>query len=89
MAKSRKASAAGSSLRKKHGPKRHMFSYYKPMVYAMAKTGLLSKYINFESFTQACNAKGKKNVTRQDFAEFSLLTLDQKRYYFKSLTKNK
>ena len=84
--KGRKASG-GSGLRKNHGPKRHMFKEFKPMVRAFADAGLLSKYDNFESWQLACAARGCKKVDYNEFKKFVVLSLPEKKEYFKNLRK--
>ena len=51
----------------------------------LAKAGLLTKYTNFESWQQACQAKGKRNTTKADFDEFIKLSQEQKVEYFKNI----
>ena len=86
MAKGKKKSGSSGGPHKKHGPKRHLFKEYKPMIHVIAKTGLLSKYSNYESFVLACSARGKRNPSKQEFMEFTLLTREQQTEYFKSLS---
>ena len=88
MAKGKgKKVSAGSGLRKKHGPKKHMFKEYKPMVRAFAQAGLLSKYHNFESWQLAMAARGSKKATYADFKAFVVLSMEEKKAYFASLKK--
>ena len=88
MAKGKgKKSTSSGGPHKKHGPKRHMFKEYKPMIKAMADAGLLTKYNDYESWTLACQSRGKRNVTRRDFNEFVVLPLAEKKAYFKNLKK--
>ena len=82
----RKATA-GSGLRKKHGPKRHLFKDYKPMVKAMADAGLLSKYVNFESWQLAMAARGCKKADKAEFNRFVVLSMEEKKAYFANLKK--
>ena len=85
MAKGKKKSGSSGGLHKKHGPKRHLFKEYKPMIHIIAKTGLLNKYNNYESFVLACNARGKRNPSKQEFIQFTLLTRSQQKEYLKNL----
>ena len=88
MAKGKgKKSAASGGPHKKHGPKRKLFKEFKPMIKAFADAGLLTKYNNYESFCLACNARGKRNPTREEFNEFRLLPLEKQKEFFKSLAK--
>jgi len=73
---------------KKHGPKTHRFSKYKPMIKAMADSGILSKYYERESFEQACLARGMRNVDSSTWNKFSVLSFEDKKKWFKeSFTK--
>lgn len=86
--KGKSSASAGPKLRKMHGPKRHMFKDFKPMVHVMHENGLLNKYYNYESWVLACAARGKKNATRAEFKEFVLLkTCKEKDAWFASLAK--
>ena len=87
MAKGKGKGGSSGGPRKSHGPKRHMFKGYKPMIHSFAKTGLLSKYYDYESFVLACTARGKKNPSRQEFIEFSCLPRDKQKEYFANLRK--
>ena len=87
MAKGKGKKVSSGGPHKKHGPKRHLFKEYKPMIKAFADAGLLSKYHNYESFVLACNAKGKRNTSRQEFNSFVCLSMEDKKKYFQSLTK--
>lgn len=87
MAKGKGKKSASTGPHKKHGPKRHLFKEYKPMIKAMADAGLLSKYDNYESWVLACQARGKRNVTKRDFNEFVVLPLEEKKAYFRNLKK--
>ena len=62
MAKGKGKKVSSGGPHKKHGPKRHLFRDYKPMIKAFADAGLLSKYDNYESWVLACQARGKRNV---------------------------
>lgn len=87
MAKGKGGSKSSGGPHKKHGPKRKLFKEFKPMIKAFADAGLLTKYNNFESFCLACNARGKRNPTKQDFQEFRLLTPEKQKEYFTNLSK--
>ena len=88
MAKGKgKGKVSSGGPHKKHGPKRKLFAEFKPMIKAMADAGLLTKYNNYESFCLACNARGKRNPTRQEFSEFRMLPFEEQKAYFKSLAK--
>lgn len=84
MAKPKRGSSSGP--KKKHGVKKHLFKEYKPMIHVFAKTGILSKYYNYESWCLACASKGKKDTTKSEFAKFYTLTLEGKKEYFKNLS---
>ncbi len=83
MAKGKKTSSGGP--RKSHGPKKHLFKWYKPMIKSMADTGILSKYYDFDSFCLACVARGKRNPTKSDFNEFFILPIEEKKNYFNNI----
>ena len=83
--KGRKLSSGGPN--KKHGPKRHLFKEYKPMIKAMADDGLLTKYENFESWQLACAARGFRKADYNEFKKFVVLSLEEKKQYFKNLWK--
>lgn len=79
------AAPAKQKLRKNHGPKRHMFKDYKPMVKAFADTGILTKYYDFESFQLSCQSRGVRTGIEDMWEEFRCLTLLEKKEYFKTL----
>lgn len=79
------AAPVKTKLRKNHGPKRHLFKDYKPMVKAMADAGLLTKYNNFESFTLSCAARGVKNGVAEMWTEFRLLPRKEQNEYLKNI----
>lgn len=87
MAKGKGKGGSSGGPRKSHGPKRKLFKEFKPMIKAFADAGLLTKYNNYESFCLACNARGKRNPTRREFTEFTYLTREQQKEYFKSISK--
>lgn len=82
-----KGRASSGGPRKSHGPKRKLFASYKPMVKSFADLGLLDKFNNYESFVQACNARGMRNPTREEFKSFFILPRDKQVEYFKKLHK--
>jgi hypothetical protein len=49
MAKGKGKKVSSGGPHKKHGPKRHMFRWAGAMKHEFAKSGLLSKYNDFES----------------------------------------
>ena len=53
----------------------------------LADAGLLEKSYNFESFALACNAKGKRSVSRSDFNAFIGLSHEEKEKYFEDMKK--
>ena len=71
--KGKSSTPAAARLRKNHGPKRHLFREYKPMIHAFAKVGLLDKYHNRESFELALAARGIKKDTNARWVEFQAL----------------
>ena len=87
MAKGKGKKSASSGPHKKHGPKKHLHKDYKPMIKAFADCGLLTKYNDYESWCIACNARGKRITSKEEFKEFSALPLEKKKEYFKSLRK--
>jgi len=79
---------ASSGPRKSHGPKKKMFHCWtSTMRKHFADAGLLSKYNNFESWQQACQAKGKRDATLANFNEFVKLDKEAKDKYFEDLNK--
>lgn len=88
MAKGKGKKVASAGPRKKHGPKRKLFhEWSSTMRKHFADAGLLTKCYNFESFALACNAKGKRNVSRGDFRDFVILPNEEKDKYFENLKK--
>ena len=86
--KGKPSAPAASRQRKNHGPKRHLFKEFKPMIKVIADTGLLSKYYNKESFELSLAARGIKKDTNARWAEFKLLpTIAAKKEWFKNLKK--
>lgn len=73
---------------KNHGPKRHMFKDYKPMVHQFAKAGLLTKYNDYESFTLSCTARGVKYGIAEMWIEFRCLPHDKQNEYLKNIREN-
>lgn len=86
MAKGKPSAPAALRQRKNHGPKRHLFKEFKPMIQQMSSSGILNKYHNYESFELACIAKGKRSVSKQEFIAFQLLKKEDKVNYFKNLS---
>ena len=87
MAKGKGKKVSSGGAHKKHGPKKHLFKEYKPMIKAMADAGLLTKYNNYDSFVIACQARGKRNPTTEDFKAFSVMTRLEQDQYLKNLSK--
>ena len=88
MAKGKGKKVASGGPHKKHGPKKKMFHCWSStMRWHFAKAGLLTKYNNFESWQQACQAKGKRDATQANFNEFVKLDKEAKDKYFEELSK--
>lgn len=88
MAKGKGKGGASAGPRKSHGPKRKLFHCWSStMRKHLADAGLLTKSYNFESFAMACNACGKRNVSRSDFSNYIGLPQEEKENYFKNLKK--
>ena len=85
--KGKSSVSAGSKLRKRHGPKRHLWKDLKPMVWQFGKLGLLTKYEDFESWQIAMAARGQKNTSRAEFLKFVVLSRKEKDEYFKNARK--
>jgi len=86
MAKGKGKKVSSGGPHKKHGPKRHMFKEYKPMIYAFAQSGLLKKYYNRESFELSLNSRGIRNIPNWLWTEMiSLPTEKEKKEWFKNL----
>ena len=78
--------AASAGPKKMHGPKKKMFHCWSStMRLQLAKDGLLKKEYNFESWQQACQAKGKRNATASEFNEYLKLDAENKKIYFNNL----
>ena len=71
--------------RKNHGPKRHMFKDFKPMIAVFAQTGILSKFYNYESFVQALAVRGVRSMTQELWADFVLLSHSEKRVFLRDI----
>ena len=87
MAKGKGKGGSSGGPRKSHGPKRKLFKEFKPMIKTIAAAGLLDKYHNYESFCLACNARGKRNPSKQEFQEFTHLPHDKQKEYFTNISK--
>ena len=87
MAKGKGKGGSGGP-HKAHGPKKHLFKEFKPMIHVFAQAGLLTKYSNFESWQMACTARGLKNPDRGLWQEFCKLpTVAAKDEWLKNLRK--
>ena len=71
--------------RKNHGPKRHMFKDFKPMVHIYAQTGILSKYYNYESFVQSIGSRGVRSMTKDLWEDYCLLSIADKKQFLKDI----
>ena len=72
--------------KKSHGPKKKMWHCWSStMRMHFAKAGLLTKFNNFESWQQACQAKGNRNATHAEFNEFVKLDHAKKVEWFANL----
>ena len=88
MAKGKGKGGSSGGPRKSHGPKRKMHHCWSStMRRHFAKAGLLKKEVNFESWQQACQAKGKKNVSEAEFNDFVKLSPEEKKVYFENIKK--
>lgn len=83
------AAPAKQKLRKNHGPKRRMFKDCKPLVHDFARTGILSKFYNYESFAQAMAARGIRANIKEMWLEFyPILNHQAKVEYFAHAKEN-
>ena len=82
------ATSAKQKLHKSHGPKRHMFKDYKPMIHQFAKAGLLTKYNDYESFALSCTTRGVKSGIAEMWIEFRCLPRDKQNEYLKNIREN-
>lgn len=48
--------------------------------------GILSKYYDYEAWQQACTARGKKSVSKDEFRNFFVLSLEDKKTYFENIS---
>lgn len=82
------AAPAKVKLRKSHGPKKKMWHCWDSTTRIhFAKAGILTKYYNKESFTQAVNAKGIRNNIDALWSEFKNLPKQEQKAWFKNLKK--
>lgn len=91
MAKGKGKKVASSGPKKMHkGPKRKLFHEWSSTIRMhLAKAGLLSKYNNYESWSIAVQARGRRDTSRNDFNEFVKLSREEKENYFKNIKKGK
>ena len=82
------AAPAKQKLRKNHGPKKHMFKEFKPMIHEYAKSGIFTKYSSFEAFAQSCSARGIKTGVQDMWMEFKYLPRDKQDEYLTNLKEN-
>lgn len=68
---------------KKHGPKRHLFKDYKPMVTVFAEAGLLDKFNCYDSFMLAMMARGHKNGIEYLWERYKYLSKAEKIQFLK------
>jgi len=87
MAKGKGKKVSSGGPHKKHGPKRHLHSWCGAMKHDFAKSGLLSKYYDFESWQLAMAARGCKKADYNEFKAFAVLTMEEKKAYFANLKK--
>ena len=88
MAKGKGKKVSSGGPHKKHGPKKKMWHCWSStMRMHFAKAGLLKKEYNFESWQQACQAKGARNTTKADFDAYCRLSPEEKKAYFNNLHK--
>lgn len=65
------AAPVKQKLRKRHGPKRKMFHCWDQTTRLhFAQAGVLTKYSNFESFTQFAHCKGIKKFIPELWADY-------------------
>ena len=84
MAKGKGKKVSSGGPHKKHGPKKHRFKEYKPMIHAFAKTGILSKFSNRESWEQSLTDKGVRNIDDSLWKEFISLSRKEQVEWFKN-----
>lgn len=88
MAKGKGKKVASGGPHKKHGPKTRRFHAWTSTIRKqLADAGLLTKYVNYEAWQQACQAKGKRETSYNDFLKFVILSKEEKDAYFKELKK--
>ena len=86
MAKGKGKKVASGGPHKKHGPKRKLHHAWTSTIrMSLAKSGLLSKFYNYESWSLAMQSKGKRDVSKNDFNEFVNLSREEKDNYFKNI----
>ena len=90
MAKGKGKKVASNGPHKKHGPKRKLHHCWSStMRKHFADAGLLTKYTNYESWVLAVQARGKRDASKTDFNEFTVLSKEEKDNYFKNIQKGK
>ena len=90
MAKGKGKKVASSGPHKKHGPKTKRFhEWSSTMRMHLAKEGLLSRYSNYEAWSQSLQARGRRDISRNDFNEFVKLSREEKDNYFNNIKKGK
>lgn len=69
--------AKGAKGRKNHGPKRHLHHGFGPKALRreLSKTGIFSKYTDFESFCLAMQSRGVKSELGLMWSEFRKIPL--------------
>ena len=88
MAKGKRKSTASAGPRRTHGPKKKLHHCWSSTIRKQfADCGLLSKYYDYESFNNACSAKGKRNISKSDFNAYVVMTREEKDKYFANIKK--
>ena len=89
MAKGKGKKVSSGGPHKKHGPKKHMHSWTGPLKWKFGQMGALTKYSDKESFAQSLNAKGIKSSIDSLWNNFLSLPKEERRSWFKNLSKEK
>ena len=87
MAKGKKKVSSGGP-HKKHGQKKKMWHCWDSTTRIhLANVGLLTKYYNRESWEQALNSRGVRNISEEMWKEFISLSKEEQKVWFKNHTK--
>lgn len=82
-----KGKSTSSGPHKEHGPKKHMHRWTGAMKWSLAKSGILKKEHDYESFQMACQARGKRSISETDFKLYRDMKQEDQKTYFSNIKK--